>query len=73
MLVFVYLYLALFAIACFAGWYITGSEPTALIAGVFGAAGIESIVAGIIKWNETNTEKELREKELNGYMPPKGE
>lgn len=57
MLLGIYLYLALFAAVCLAVWAIRGEEPAALIAGVFGAAGIESIIGGIMKLNEIAAEK----------------
>lgn len=71
LLVAVYVYLGLLLIACFAAWLITGDEPTAIITGACGAAGVESIVGGIIKFRELKVEKELREKD--GDMPPEGE
>ena len=58
LLISVYIYLGIFAIAVYIGWLITGDEPSALIAGVFGAGGIESLVGGIIKFREIAAEKQ---------------
>lgn len=52
MLTLLYIFLGCFAVACFIAWCVTGSEPQALIMGVFGGVGIESIVAGVIKVRE---------------------
>ena len=41
---------------CLLLWCITGDEPTTLITGVFAAAGVESIVGGLIKWKESRDE-----------------
>lgn len=57
MLISLYIFLGCFAVACFVGWCVTGSEPQALIIGVFGGVGIESIVAGVIKVKEKKDEK----------------
>ena len=43
--------------ACYISWCLTGSEPQALIMGVFGGVGIESIVAGVIKVRENKDEE----------------
>lgn len=55
LLVSIYIFLGSFAVACFIAWLILGDEPEALIAGVFAAAGIESVVGAIIKWREAET------------------
>lgn len=52
MLTSLYIFLGCFAVACYISWCVTGSEPQALIMGVFGGVGIESIVAGVIKVRE---------------------
>ena len=57
MLTSLYIFLGLFAVACYISWCVTGSEPQALIMGVFGGVGIESIVAGVIKVREKKDEK----------------
>lgn len=57
MLVSLYIFLGCFAVACYISWCITGSEPQALIMGVFGGVGIESIVAGVIKVREQKDEE----------------
>ena len=57
LLIAVYVYLAMFATACFVAWYIKGIEPAALIAGVCGAAGVESIIAGLMKLYEIKDNK----------------
>lgn len=48
----IYGFLGAFAVVCLIMWAVTGDEPTALIAGVFAAAGVESAVGGIIKLSE---------------------
>ena len=57
MLTTLYIFLGCFAVACYISWCVTGSEPQALIMGVFGGAGIESIVAGVIKVKEKKDKK----------------
>lgn len=57
LLIAVYVYLGIFTIIVYIGWLITKNEPSALIAGVFGAGGIESLVGGIIKYREIAAEK----------------
>ncbi len=52
LLVAIYAFLGGFAVVCLLLWCITGDEPTALITGVFAAAGVESVVGGLIKWKE---------------------
>lgn len=49
LLVSLYVFLGCFAVACFVGWCVTGSEPQALIAGVFAGVGIESVASVFIK------------------------
>lgn len=57
MLISLYIFLGCFAVACYISWCLTGSEPQALIMGVFGGVGIESIVAGVIKVREKKDEE----------------
>ncbi len=57
MLTSLYIFLGAFAVACYISWCVTGSEPQALIMGVFGGVGIESIVAGVIKVKEKKGKK----------------
>lgn len=57
MLTTLYIFLGCFAVACYISWCVTGTEPQALIMGVFGGIGIESIVAGVIKVRENKDEK----------------
>lgn len=57
MLTSLYTFLGCFTVACFINWCVTGTEPQALIMGVFGGAGIESIVAGVIKIREKKGKK----------------
>ena len=52
LLVSIYVFLGAFAVVCLVLWAVTGNEPTALITGVFAAAGVESVVGGIIKFVE---------------------
>lgn len=49
LLIAVYIFLGVFAVACLILWCITGDEPEALITGIFAAAGIESIVGAFLK------------------------
>ena len=57
MLTTLYIFLGLFTVACFINWCVTGTEPQALIMGVCGGIGVESIVAGVIKGREKKGEK----------------
>lgn len=57
MLTTLYIFLGCFTVACFINWCVTGTEPQALIMGVFGGIGIESIIAGVIKVRENKDEK----------------
>ena len=56
LLLAIYAYLAVFGSICLILWAFLREEPQALIAGVFGAAGVESIIGGIMKLNEIKTE-----------------
>ena len=49
LLISLYIYLAVFAAVCLVLWVWRGDEPHTLITAVFGAAGIESIIGGIMK------------------------
>ena len=53
----IYVYLAVFSVICLVLWIILRDEPTALIAGVFGATGIESIAGAYIRSVESRNEK----------------
>lgn len=52
----IFIFLAVFTVACYIGWLITGAEPQALIAGVFAGAGVEVIASGMIKFKEIKSE-----------------
>ena len=54
--------------AAFIAWAATGEEPVALLAGVFGAAGDESIIAGIMRIHEIAAEERARREERE--LPP---
>lgn len=56
LLLSIYAYLAVFGVICLILWACTREEPQALIAGVFGAAGVESIIGGLMKLNEIKSE-----------------
>ena len=56
LLLAVYIYLAIFGAICLILWAFLREEPQALIAGVFGAAGVESIIGGLMKLNEIKSE-----------------
>lgn len=63
LLLSIYAYLAVFGAICLILWACTREEPQALIAGVFGAAGVESIIGGMMKLNEIRSEsKTLRDR-----------
>lgn len=63
----IYIYMGSFFGICLIWWMVTGNEPTALIAGISAAVGVESVAAGVIRVYEqkqTNDfEKEVREHE----------
>lgn len=63
----IYIYMGAFFGICLIWWMVTGNEPTALIAGISAAVGVESVAAGVIRVYEqkqTNDfEKEVREHE----------
>ena len=63
MLIAVYAYMGVVGVAAFAAWAITGEEPVALLGGVFGAAGVESIIAGIMRIHEMHAEADARREE----------
>lgn len=67
LLVSIYIFVGVFAVACFIGWCVTGNEPAALIAGVCGATGIESVVGGMMKIREVKADKERAELEAKTY------
>lgn len=60
----VYIYLAVFAAVCLLLWIVTRDEPSYLIAGVFGAAGVESVVGAIIKQSEIKSAEKIQKKEI---------
>lgn len=63
----IYIYMGAFFGICLIWWMVTGNEPTALIAGISAAVGVESVAAGVIRVYEqkqTNDfEKEQRKDE----------
>jgi uncharacterized membrane protein YeiB len=56
LLISLYVYLAVFAVVCLVLWVVRGDEPHTLITAVFSAAGVESIIGGIMKVKEKKTE-----------------
>lgn len=56
LLISLYIYLAVFAAVCLVLWVWRGDEPHTLITAVFSAAGVESIIGGIMKVKEKKTE-----------------
>lgn len=56
LLLSIYAYLAVFGVICLILWACTREEPQALIAGVFGAAGVESVIGGMMKLKEIKSE-----------------
>ncbi len=66
-LIGVYVFLGVFTLACLILWAILGEEPAALIAGVCGAAGVESVAGALMKWKEISARRaEESEKERKG-------
>lgn len=63
LLLAVYLYIGIFGVVCLVMWIITHEEPTSLIAGVFGAAGVESLISGIMRMSENRAERAARLRE----------
>lgn len=62
LLICVYAFLGIFAATTLVVFIFTGSEPTTLIGCTFGVAGVESMLAAIIKAREEKTkEKEVDE------------
>lgn len=55
LLISLYIFLGCFAVACFIAWCFTGSEPQALIAGVFAGVGIESVAGVFLKRMNTKS------------------
>lgn len=72
MLVSIYLFLAIFAVVCLVLWIIYGDEPETLIMAVFGAAGIESVIGGMMKIIESKSESK-DDSERNEKPPRKAE
>ncbi len=67
LLIAVYIYLGVFVCATLIIFSATGNEPTALIGGVFGVAGVESMLAALIKAFENHKNKSEDSKE-NGNI-----
>jgi hypothetical protein len=68
-----YTFLAAFAVACLILWVFLRELPDTLIVAVFGVAGVESIVGGIIKSKEPseNGNPAKREQDADGEEPPR--
>lgn len=77
LLISIYVYLALFAVICMVMWIIRGDEPHTLITAVFSAAGVESVIGGIIKYRESKeqpkaqSEAQSEEKSTEDEEPPR--
>ena len=67
LLLAIYAYLAVFGAICLILWACMREEPQALIAGVFGAAGVESIIGGMMKLKEIKTESKSLQNRSNEY------
>ena len=67
LLIAVYIYLGVFVCATLVIFTVTGNEPTALIGGTFGVAGVESLLAALIKSIE-NHKKESEDSLENGNI-----
>ena len=63
LLIGIYTYLGVAFGICLVCWIITREEPQALIAGLSGAAGVESIIAGVMRIFE-NRDQHKHEKEM---------
>ncbi len=59
LLVCVYVFLAVFAASALVIFIITGNEPSTLIGCTFGVAGVESMLAAIIKARESKNGKDV--------------
>ena len=67
LLLAIYAYLAVFGAICLILWACTREEPQALIAGVFGAAGVESIIGGMMKLKEIKLESKTLQDRRDEY------
>ena len=67
LLLAVYIYLAVFGAICLILWAFLREEPQALIAGVFGAAGVESIIGGMMKLKEIKSESKSLQDRSDEY------
>lgn len=67
LLLAVYIYLAVFGAICLILWAFLREEPQALIAGVFGAAGVESIIGGMMKLKEIKSESKTLQDRSDEY------
>ena len=67
LLLAVYIYLAVFGAICLILWACLREEPQALIAGVFGAAGVESIIGGMMKLKEIKSESKSLQDRSDEY------
>lgn len=63
LLISIYVYLALFAVVCMVMWILRGDEPHTLITAVFSAAGVESVIGGIIKYRESKEQSKAQSEE----------
>lgn len=70
LLVSLYVFLAVFAVVCLVLWVWRGDEPHTLITAVFGAAGVESIISGVMKISERK--KESAETDSSEQEAPPG-
>lgn len=73
LLVSLYVFLAVFAVVCLILWVLRGDEPHTLITAVFGAAGVESIISGVMKIAERKTESASADSEEQEAPPGKAE
>ena len=73
LLISLYIYLAVFAAVCLVLWVWRGDEPHTLITAVFSAAGVESIIGGIMKVKEKKTESAEADSAENEEPPRKAE
>ena len=63
LLICIYGFLALFVVYCCVIFTIYQIEPTVLIAGVMAGVGVESILAGFIKFTENKAERKAEKED----------
>lgn len=62
----IYIYMGAFFGVCLLWWMATGTEPSALIAGISAAVGVESVAAGVIRIYEQKQQNDFEKEKENG-------